>query len=149
VTIRYSSSREFDIEWTYGRPAELLVGELCGLADDGKIRLEVKRKRRGDGYFYVELEHDPGRQGTFSPSGLSTSKAEVWAIAVADSGSVFMTPAQHLRTAIERNYGFPAEETDGDCPTRGRLLHVLDALQAAWPGRPSRANFGDNFHVLA
>jgi len=137
----------FDVDWRYGNKAEKLVRELCDMADRDEIRLEVKRKRRDDGYFYVELEHDPGRRGSFVLSGLSVTTADVWAFAIAATGIVLMTRAEILRTAIERNYGFPASETDGSCPTRGRLLSVWDLLAAGRPGKPSRAVFGDEFRV--
>ena len=138
-----NTSREFDYQWRYGKPAEDLVIELCGSADKGNVYFEVKRKRQHDGKFYIETEDDPGRRGEFQPSGLEVTTADVYAIAIADSGIVVMVRTELLRTAIERNYGRPASEYDGGCPTNGRLLDVWDLLAAAKPGRASRAEFGD------
>jgi hypothetical protein len=135
----------WDVDWRYGvtEGGEKLVREICGAVDSETVHIEVKRKRRTDGYFYVELEHDPGRRDVFVPSGLSITTADIWAFAIADSGLVLMTRTDALRTAIERNYGFPSKETDGSCPTHGRLISVWDLLSASKPGKPSRAAFGD------
>ena len=148
---RKNREPSFDIDWRYGVTAggEALVREICGLIDDEKVHIEVKRKRRSDGYFYVELEHDPGRRQAFVPSGLSITTAEVWAFVIADCGLVLMTKTEALTTAVDRNYGFPAAETDGSCPTRGRLLSFWDLLSALRPGRASGAQFGDDFYVPA
>jgi hypothetical protein len=148
---RQDRAPSFDVDWRYGVTdgGEALVREICGLIDSEKVHIEVKRKRRSDGYFYVELEHDPGRRQAFIPSGLSITTAEVWAFAIADTGVVLMAKTEALTTAIGRNYGFPAAETDGSCPTRGRLLSFWDLLSAFRPGQPSRAQFGDDLHVPA
>ena len=145
-SITSNSDSRYDISWRYGvtEGGEALVRQICGEIDAEKVHIEVKRKRRNDGKFYVELEHDPGRRGRYIPSGLSVTEAEFWAFAVADTGLVLMTRTALLKVALERNYGLPAHETDGTCPTRGRLLDVWDLLLASKPGPVSRSAFGDS-----
>lgn len=145
-SITSNSDSRYDISWRYGvtEGGEALVRQICGEIDAGKVHIEVKRKRRIDGKFYVELEHDPGRRGRYIPSGLSVTEADFWAFAVADAGLVLMIRTTLLRVALERNYGLPAHETDGTCPTRGRLLDMWDLLNASKPGLASRAAFGDH-----
>lgn len=133
----------FDISWKYGQQGEALVRHICGEINTGRVRIEVKRKRRDDGKFYVEMAHDPGRTGHYLPSGLSVTEAEFWWFAVADTGLGLTVGTALLKTAIERNYGLPAHERDGTCPTKGRLLDVWDLLIASRPGHASRSQFGD------
>lgn len=144
--VEYNGDKRFDITWKYGEKAEKLVGQICDLASlAGEARIEVKRKSREDGKFYVELESDPGRRGTYTPSGLSTTEADIWAFVVGGTGVMLMVRPDYLREAIKRNYGFPAKETRGSCPTKGRLLDFFDILCAVHEGNPSRAQFGDDF----
>jgi hypothetical protein len=145
-SITSNADHRFDVDWRYGvtEGGEALVRYVLGEVDAGSVRIEVKRKRLADWKFYVELEHDPGRKGRYIPSGLSISEAALWWFVIADTGISHVTPAAVVRTAVERNYGHPAEERDGSCPTRGRLLDFFDLLNAAKPGAPSRAKFGDS-----
>ncbi len=144
-SITSNSDSRYDVSWRYGvtEGGEALVRHVCGQVDDDHVWIEVKRKRRNDGKFYVELEHDPGRRGRFIPSGLSVTHADIWAFVIEDTANMHWTSTTVLKTAIERNYGFPAKETDGSCPTRGRLLSVFDLIGATKPGPASRAAFGD------
>ncbi len=122
----------WDITLPYGiRGEEIASGTIRALRDGG-VRIEVKRKRRPDNRFYVELEHDPGRTGRYRPSGLSVSESELWAFVIADTDVVVFVPAVRLRAAIfELGWGSAVEETDGDCPTRGRLLSFGQLIATA------------------
>ena len=145
-SITSNPDSRFDVSWRYGvtEGGEALVRQICGEIDNEDVHIEVKRKRRNDSKFYVELQHDPGQKGKCIPSGLSVTKAEFWAFVIADTGIVLMARTALLETAIERNYGLPANEKDGTCPTRGRLLDMWDLLIASKPGASSRAAFGDS-----
>jgi hypothetical protein len=142
--VTYNADKRFDITLPYGSKGERLIGSLLDLYNRGDKTIEVKRKSREDGKFYVELQNSPGHRG-FQPSGLATTEADVWAFVLGGTGVfLFVTPRQ-LRTAIERNYGFPAEERRGSCPTKGRLLDFFDILSAIHDKPASRAQFGDEF----
>lgn len=141
----YNGDKRFDITYNYGAKAEKFIGSILELVDRGDVKIEVKRKSREDGKFYVELEADPGGSGRFQPSGLTTTEADLWAFVVGGTGVAFWATPKQLRTAIDRNYGFPAKERVGSCPTRGRLLDFYDILNASHNGKPSQAQFGDDF----
>ncbi len=100
---------------------------------------EAKRKSYIDSSFYVELEQDPGATGQhWKPSGLVTTKAENMFFVVAETGIIVIFPTVLLRAAISRNLGKNAAETDGDCPTRGKLLDLDQVLwfakKSGWTG---------------
>lgn len=141
----YNGDKRFDITFRYGEKAEKFIGSILELVNSGDITIEVKRKSREDGKFYVELEADPGRRGHFEPSGLATTEADLWAFVVGGTGVAVWARPQQLMTAIERKYGFPAEEKQGTCPTRGRLLDFFDILAAVHEQPASRVQFGDDF----
>lgn len=140
-----SVESRWDHDLPYGEDAQEYVERVVwSTLTAGRVRIEDKRKRRMDNKFYVELQQDPGRMGRYVPSGLSTSEADLWAFVIADTGVVVWVPAVRLRAAVfelgwgARRDGSDYEETDGECPTRGRLLDfnqiiavVLNALDGA------------------
>lgn len=129
----------------YGEAGEAVVDKTIAALREGRVAVEVKRKRRQDNRFYVELGQAPGRRGEYKPSGALTSQADFWAFITAGTGVVLFTPAWRLRAAIlGADLGWPAEESDGDNPTRGRLLTFnqiiaaeLDEPELAWFRRPA------------
>lgn len=125
----------FDRDYRYGRQGELLVADLLTALAGGQGRVEVKRKRRLDSWLYVELMQDPGGTGTrWKDSGLNVTESEWWAHDVADTGVVIFLPTDFLRWVIRRtDHGHPREETDGNNPTRGRLLRVGWLLDVGLP----------------
>jgi hypothetical protein len=90
---------DFDIDRDYGEGGEGTVRRALGLSDK---RIEVKRKSYPDDKFYVELEHDPGARGRFSPSGLARTRAEYFGYVIADTGIVVLFPTELLRRRITR-----------------------------------------------
>lgn len=118
---------QFDIDRPYGEAGEDTARHILGLS---RARIEVKRKRRYDSRFYVEVAQDPGRRGQYKPSGVNTSTAEYWAFVIAGTGIVVFLPRAHLLEHAIR-IGYPAAERDGNNPTRGftfdfeRLLREL------------------------
>lgn len=127
----------FDHDYRYGRQGEFLVSGTIAALRDGQVQIEDKRKRRSDNQFYIELEHDPGRTGIYRPSGLSVSEAEMWAFVVSDTGCVVFVPTTRLKEAIQRGWGKDVEETDGSCPTRGRLLSFNQLIATGISGGAS------------
>lgn len=120
----------FDIDCPFGQAGEDEVRDVIGRLRHGRY-IEVKRKRRQDNRFYVELEHDPGRYGVYRRSGLSLPDgAGLWAFVVAETEVVVFVPARRLRAAMEHGLGREAAETDGSCPTRGRLLTFGEFIAA-------------------
>ena len=121
----------FDIDFKYGRQAELLVGDYLKWIADGNGRVEVKRKRRLDLDFYVEQECDKGRTGNYSPSGIATTDSDLWVYVIGDTGIAICIPTPLLRAAMQRNGARPVEERDGSCPTKGLLVNIGAILQEA------------------
>jgi hypothetical protein len=116
-----------------GEAAERYVSTILGWLVDGDhhLRIEVKAKRYVDDWFYVEMEHRPPGARAFRPSGISVTEAHLWAVAIPSAGAVLIFPTTLVRRALAAGLGRPVEESDGDCPTRGRLLRVALLLKLA------------------
>ena len=125
----------FDIDFKYGRQGELLVAEYLDWIAAGNGRVEVKRKRYLDMNFYVEQECDKGRTGTYTPSGINVTDADMWVYVIGNTGIALCIPTPVLREAIK--HGYPKEAQEGSCPTKGTLVHMGAILQA---GRLSSAS---------
>lgn len=121
----------FDIDYAYGRQGELLFGSLLEQMAAGQVRIENKRKRREDGTFYIEYEHDPYRRGRYIPSGIGICSADYWAWLIGNTGLYVLVPTETLRDVIRRRIGRSAAEDDGDNPTHGRLLTLDDLIGAS------------------
>jgi hypothetical protein len=114
----------FDIDLPYGRQAELQLADYLSWLAEGNGRIEVKRKRRLDLWFYVETHCDKGRRGVYAPSGISTTGAAAWAFTIADTNISIILPTEDLRAALIDPSTRDCEENDGSCPTRGRLVSL-------------------------
>lgn len=88
---------------------------------------ETKRKSRLDPKFYVELEQNPFGTG-WRPSGLATTHADYAEWVIGNTGVVFACPMTRIRTVLAGGLGYPVEERDGTCPTRGRILSWKDMV---------------------
>lgn len=118
----------WDLDYAYGRQGEPIFDGFLRAMADGQLAVEVKRRRRLDPKLYVELEHDPGRRGRFVPSGLSTTQADYWVFVARDTGVHLCIPVGLLRRSVDVRLGRTAAETDGDNPTRGRLITLTSLL---------------------
>jgi hypothetical protein len=120
----------FDIDREYGERGEESLRALLGLA---KTRIEVKRKRRIDDGFYVETHQKPRGQEEYKPSGINLpptpESAPYWAFMVRDTGVVVLIPRTTLRAAAAS--GRKVEESDGDNPTKGRMVTFAGIMTAA------------------
>lgn len=115
----------FDYDLAYGLEGE----RIARFWHAGKR--ETKRKRRLDSEFYIELEQNPRRAGMWKPSGLSTSEASYFEYVIGDTGIIVAFPTSLLREAVAKGVGRDCEEYDGDNPTRGRLLNLVEVMQIA------------------
>lgn len=122
----------FDIDLPVGEKAERKIGHLFGeLLDGHRVHLECKHSRYGDDWMYLELQSNPGGRG-WRDSGLNVTEAELWAHSFADTGAVLILPTRLLHELVHQtDIGKPKAETDGDCPTEGRLVRVASVLNFA------------------
>ena len=119
------SGPAFDFDLAYGEAGERRAETVLRWLVDGDVRVEVKTKRRGDDWLYVETFQDPGGAGTrWKPSGISITGASLWAYVVGNTGIVLVLPADLLRRSIAEGRGKELACEDGDNPTQGRLLRV-------------------------
>jgi hypothetical protein len=120
----------FDLDLQYGHEGERNVQRVFDLVAAGSPKVEVKTKRRFiDLFLYVETHHDPGARGVFVPSGISVTTADLWVFNVGTTGVSHLIPTALLREAIQHPSAQDKTQTDGSCPTRGKLVH-LDAIFA-------------------
>jgi hypothetical protein len=118
----------FDIDVAYGGQGELQIGEMLDWIAAGNGRVEVKRKRVLDLWFYIETRHDPGRRGEYVPSGMSVTTAPAWAFVIGDLGLSVIFPTDLIREMLDDPSTKDREERDGSCPTKGRLISLAVLL---------------------
>jgi hypothetical protein len=118
----------FDIDVEYGRQGELQIGEFLDWIAAGNGRVEVKRKSYLDLVFYVETHCDKGRRGEYVPSGISITTAPAWVFVIGDLGLSVIFPTDLLREMIDDPSTKDREESDGSCPTRGKLVALAVCL---------------------
>lgn len=121
----------FDIDYKFGRQAELKIEELLHWIADGSKEVEVKRKRYLDLWFYVETHCDKGKRGEYLPSGINVTTAQVWAFVIGDTGLSVLFPTDLLQIMIGDSSSRDREEHDGSCPTRGKLVNLGALLYRA------------------
>ncbi len=121
----------WDRDLAYGRQGELLIGGYLEWIARGNGRVEVKRKRRLDAFFYVETACDKGRTGVYEPSGIKVTEADVWAFVIADTGLTLLVPIDLLRASCSHTSAQQVEERDGSCPTKGYLVSFAAMLATA------------------
>jgi hypothetical protein len=121
----------FDHDYQFGAQGQLLIDGLMEGIRNGSVRVETKRKSIPDLLLFVETSHDPGRTGTYIPSGLSVSTADYWAFVIAATGMVVWIPSARLRRAVELKYGtYKDAGQNGSCPTRGWVIHLAAVMSA-------------------
>lgn len=118
----------FDIDLKYGRQGELQIGDYLHWIAAGDGRVEVKTKRILDWYFYVETHCDKGSRGAYEPSGILVTTAEAWAINIGDSGISMICPTDLIRMMVDDPTSKDKAETNGSCPTRGKLINLMTLL---------------------
>ena len=121
----------FDIDLPYGQQGELLLKTYLEWIADGNGRAEVKRKRYLDLEFYVEQFCDKGRRGVYEPSGINVTETELFAYVIADTGIAVCFPSDLVRAAVLHPAARDKECVEGNCPTRGKLVHFAGFLATA------------------
>jgi hypothetical protein len=112
----------FDLDLQYGRKGEIQVEKVLGWITNGGLQVEVKRKRYLDLKFYVETHCDKRRNGIFEPSGINITEAQVWTFVMHDTGVHIAIPTDLLKQLVNDPSSRDAQERDGSCPTRGKLV---------------------------
>lgn len=123
----------WDGDYEYGRQAELWVEDVRSAFRTEQV--EVKRDGRFavTGNVYVEYEAWTRRHNRYEPSGIATTKAEVWAVVFGDSPAMLVVKTEWLRALIRRVWDkthWHCEEKDGKNPTKGIALPVSFVLAA-------------------
>lgn len=114
----------FDIDWIIGERGERLVQHLIEAHERGSVYVEVKTDEVAvyTGNVYIETEC-LGRDG-WQPSGIATTKAEVWAHVV--GALVFFLPVSVIREMVAGKRGREQSCDRGDHPTRGRVFTIAE-----------------------
>jgi hypothetical protein len=92
----------FDIDMARGRQGELFIRDIVRMLAEGNGSIEIKT----DSWFvhsrrvYVELECR-GRDGTWRPSGLATTRARLWTLKLGRHPACCSIATEWLRTAAE------------------------------------------------
>jgi len=120
---------DFDgVNLPYGRDGEDYVQSVARLmvmpAEKG---CEVKHKTYVDGSFYIETEQCV--HGVWKPGGINATRAPLYGFVIANTGITIQFPSEVIREAIRRCLGRYVEETDGDNPTRGRLIDFQSLIR--------------------
>lgn len=121
----------FDIDLPYGKQGELQLETYLEWVAARNGRAEVKRKRIIDLEFYIEQFCDKGRRGQYEPSGINVTETELFAFVIADTGIAVCFPSALVRAAVDHPSARDKECVDGDCPTRGKLIHFAAFLSTA------------------
>lgn len=127
MSVKRSEGHEpdFDIDLKYGAEGEETVRELFAALEAGHKMIEVKRDRQtlATGNLYIECMQKPRGHSEYKPSGVATSKADVWAfvlgrcILIAPTDAVLWLARHHHEEL--RDGGM-----SGDCPTKGILIKL-------------------------
>lgn len=124
---------DWDRDLAYGIQGEFLMDNLLDMLHSRQLTREDKRKRRLDGHLYIEVEQNPLSCGRWRPSGLATTKADVWTYTIHETGAVILLPVDMLRRAVAAAERFHVRLTpggsDGDNPTRGYVLPIDEVIR--------------------
>lgn len=136
----------WDITAAKGSQGELYVADIIAAlkADDVEIKYDDKFGRRGN--LFIEIECMSHRSGAYEPSGLTTTKATLFAIVLGDSRGTIVVETAVLRELVNRAIEGGASVVDGaingDHPTRGALI------RAAWLVQELQRRASDTPHPL-
>lgn len=118
----------FDLDLTYGKAGEALVGTFIEWIATGSGKVEVKRKRILDLQFYIETHCDKGRKGHFAESGILVTTAEAWVFVIGDTNISVIVPTTVLRQMLDHVTSRDKEAEIGNCPTKGKLIDLNTML---------------------
>ena len=119
---------DFDLDLSLGALGEHLVGTFWeDLQRSGTVEVKVDRGAWRTGNHYVEVHQWDGQR--WKPSGISTTKAEWWAV-VSPSGTGFVVVRVELlrelvKKAPQRTQPIKNEKTNASA---GRLVKMVDLV---------------------
>jgi hypothetical protein len=115
----------FDIDYAYGLQGELFVTRIIDALQTQRVQVKRDGQVGETGNLYVEFEHDPGRRGKYTPSGLhEPDGADLWVFVFGDAPSCLVVSSELLRAQVKLPSIKIASQTKGSCPTRGYLVPV-------------------------
>jgi hypothetical protein len=127
--ISFGRMPDFDIDRKNGAQAELWVLDVCKTMADGNGEIEVKAPkpflRKGSPYIEYQCL---GRDGSWRPSGIATTKAKLWAITFGSLPGALVIDTAWLKRAARLAYEKKQflEERDGSNPTKGVFVTFKD-----------------------
>ena len=121
---------DWDIDWEIGTNGELFVVDLIQSLKDG-ARVETKTDMWAAKSGNLYIEYSCRYFGEYKPSGISVTKAEVWALVLATEVVVF-APVDRLK-AVARYYYVIGRRKPGGMkgshPTWGVLIPMQSLLR--------------------
>lgn len=118
---------DFDIDSAVGRQGELIVLDLVAALRSGRVEVKIDERAAMTGNVYIE--HECLRRGRWQPSGIATTKANLWAFVlgrgVIVAASVEVVSRVHARALAE---GRLRETSRGSHPTRGAIVPLTSIV---------------------
>lgn len=115
----------FDIDAAVGRQGELLCANIAEGLRDGSV--EVKTDERALATGNVFIEYECLRRGSWQPSGIATTQAEVWAFALGKPPTVLVAAPVATLLRVSRKAwqgGGKRQCSRGSHPTRGVVVSL-------------------------
>lgn len=121
---------DWDIDWEVGQNGELfVVNVIQSLKDGARVETKTDLWALKTGNFYVEYQCR--YFGEYKPSGISVTKADIWALVMATEVVVF-APVDRLKAVARYYYALGRIRNGGirgSHPTWGVLLPVATLLR--------------------
>ena len=119
-----SKLSDFDLDLSVGHGGEALVNELLTGGKTIEVKTDLKWKNTGN--LYIETVCWSHNNSEWYPSGLSTTKADVWAFVL--EGTVLLVPTQVLKQTVTL-WGHPITCNIEPNPSKGYLIKPDKILQ--------------------
>lgn len=117
----------FDLDLAYGKQGELIVTDISQALRNGSV--EVKRDSLWSRTGNLYVEYECRRAVGWTPSGIATSDAELWAFVLGDSELTIVVPTGLLRDIARHFYRldkwYRVEVTHGSHPTKGVRIPIV------------------------
>jgi hypothetical protein len=114
---------DWDFDREIGSQAEMWVSSLREALKGGTVEVKHDTRAMQTGNLYVEYECRRG--GIYRPSGIQTTKADVWVFVVLESKIALVIETQELKRLCAQPGIRIAEERDGSHPTKGYLVPMV------------------------
>lgn len=118
---------KWDLTFKLGQAGEAEAGKLFdALTGNGsELAVEVKRDEKAHATGNVYVEFQQGGKGSWRPSGIATTKADVWVFVFPETGTMLAVPTELLKEEARKAHAAGskgATSHTGDMPTRGALI---------------------------